>query len=197
MSTSQPQHTKFSLIYNQYKNWIYVSTKKLVPKDEDFRKDVEQLLWLRVWKYIDTLDTKYKLTPILLLMTRQVFLTEQKKLDNKNKRFLRLENFTSNVYSNYEGMHYNLPRMKRPYKGDNISLFCEDIREDLEYAFEFDRLLTVINTKIKEKFRKAALLKWVYGYGEKDLMKELNIPYPKVKSILAMAKKDIVKYYCN
>ena len=70
-----------------------------------------------------------------------------------------------------------------------------DCREDFDYIFEFHRLLDTINLKIKEKFRKAALLKWIYGYTEKDLIKELNLPYPKIKSILAMAKKDIVKHY--
>jgi len=168
---SPAYYTKFDTIYDQYKNWVYVSTKKLIPQDEEHRQDVEQLVWMRVWKYIDTINLQYKLTPLLLLMTRQVCFTEQKKQNTKKNRFSKLDTHAYDVYY--------------------------DSREDMEMILEFHRLLSVINTKIKVKFRQAALLKWIYGYSEKDLVRELNLPYPKVKSILAMAKKDIVKHYKN
>ena len=160
---------KFNKIYDQYKNWVYVSTKKLIPDNEEHRQDVEQLVWIRVWKYIDTINLQYKLTPLLLLMVRQVCFTEQKKLTNKKNKLCQLDTSIHDAYYDY--------------------------RDDMDVIFEFHRLLVVINTKIKSKFRKAAMLKWIYGYTEKDLIIELEMPYNKVKSILAMAKKDIVKHY--
>lgn len=160
---SSAHYKKFNEIYHDYKSWVTVCAGKLV-NDSEGRQDLEQSVWITVWKYLDNIDITYKtLTPILAKITHRVFLTQIKK-----KR----------VLCNPLDVTLNI--------GEWDPIFPR---------LDFDHLLDIINNKIKKQHRNVARLKWIYQYKTKDIAEELSLPFGRVKSILVMAKNEIVLYY--
>ena len=161
-------HKKFDAIYRKYWRWVISCTRRYIDKDEEARRDLEQLVWLRIWAYTGILRTEFSLTSIISKMTHQVYCTEIKKKSYKLK--------------------------KNRCDIDEVAVYY-DYRDSLDTFFELDLLIDIITGRIKKKYREVSVLKWLYGFTQEEVSIQVNVPLNKVRSLLTMARKEIIYYY--
>ena len=173
------------------------NTVKYWMKIDDLFKTLEQDLY----RYISSkVDNKEDAKDIL----QNVFVKVVEKADTlKEEKATKAWIFTicrNTIIDYYRKSRMKVYNNRLDGNGEDSRFIAKEIENAKAVTIELERCMESLIKQLPEKYRYPIIMTQIKGIKQKDLAKEMNIPYPTIRSRVQRGKeklKDLLQGCCN